>query len=69
MRPPESLDCVSCETGVAFLKRADCNVTVNGKDHIVTELYYECRDCKTQFTTTEADTVTYDQIDLLKRQN
>lgn len=62
----EVLDCPFCN-GTATLQEEVRDITYRKKIYLVISYFYMCKDCKEEFTTTESDTATLEQIDEYKK--
>lgn len=56
------MECPFCEHGTASLHQEQRSFVVKSKTVESKFLFYRCDTCKEQFTTTESDTVSFNEI-------
>jgi len=56
------LPCPYCDEGKAYLDFEDRNIDYKDKTYAITAWFYQCSQCKKEFTTTESDTKSLSQI-------
>lgn len=58
----EEIDCPYCEKEISYLKGEEGTIKYRDKSFEIIYYFYKCNICKQEFTTTESDNKTLNQI-------